>query len=220
MTFRRCLKEPIPEIFEAWDAMSAAVDAHIAGDRNRAAQLFGEGANGGLKGANGLRIWHWLNPAWTLDVDDKKHIMDAAPRGDTSWVPKECRDRKYIRTDVKRAVLDRDGYRCRYCGIPVVDAEIRKIAHSLYPASVTWHSHEVRKQHAGFAVMWLQYDHVRPLSHGGRTDEDNLVVSCALCNFAKHDNTLKQLGLVDPRDCDPVKRGDYDGLERFRPYAL
>ncbi len=199
--------------------MSAGVDAHIAGDQAKAAQLFGEGANGRQKGANGLRIWHWLNPAWTLDVDDGKHIIDFAPQGDTCRVPKESRDREYIPTGVKRAVLDRDGYRCRYCGIPVVDAEIRKIAHGLYPESVPWHYNDVRRQHAGFAVMWLQYDHVKPWSHGGRTNEENLVVSCALCNFAKFDNTLAQLGLADPRSRDPKKWDDYDGLERFKPYA-
>ena len=194
MILRRSLKKPVPEIFEAWDHMSAAVDAHICGDGERAAQLF--------KKANGIRVWHWLNPAWSIDVDDRVHIKVPSPEGDTGWVPKEMRDGKSVPSGIKQAVLERDGFRCRYCGIPVVDAEIRKIANKLYPKYVFW-GNDPRCQHAGFAVMWLQYDHVVPWSHGGRTDEDNLVISCALCNFGKWNNTLKQLGLEDPRDRAP-----------------
>ncbi len=195
--------------------MSAAVETQIMGDEEKAALIQFACRN---NGANGLRIWHWLNPAWSLDVDDGKHVIDPNPRGDTSRVPKDRRDGKSstIPADVKRAVLSRDGYRCRYCGIPVVDAEIRKIANKLHPESVTWGG-DPRYQHAGFAVMWLQYDHVVPWSHGGRTDKDNVVIACALCNFGKWNNTLKQLGLEDPRNRAPDKRNDYDGLERLRP---
>ncbi len=208
MTFRRCIKEPIPEIFGAWESMSAAADAHLGGDREKAAELFAR--------ADSLRVWHWLNPAWSLEVHDGTHVREASPQGDTAWVPVEQRDRRVIPAAVRRAVLERDGFRCRFCGIPVVDAEIRRIAHGLYPKSVPWDSSEVRRQHAGFAVMWLQYDHVVPHSHGGRTAEDNLVITCALCNYAKWDNTLKQLRLEDPRDCAPQGMDAYDGLERLR----
>ncbi|MYA89583.1 MAG: HNH endonuclease [Boseongicola sp. SB0662_bin_57] len=212
---RRCIKEPIPEIFDAWQDMSAAVDAHVRGEAECAAQLFGKERR--RKGANGLRVWHWFNPGWTLDVDDGTHIVEPSPRNDTSTVLKEMRDGNNSRIpgSIKRAVLDRDGHCCRYCGIPVVDAEIRKIAHRLYPDSVVWGADE-RRMHAGFAAMWLQFDHVVPWSHGGRTDERNVVVSCALCNFGKSNNTLKQLGLEDPRDRPPEPRADYDGLERLR----
>lgn len=39
---------------------------------------------------------------------------------------------------------------CRYCGIPVVDADIRKLLHSLYPAAVPWVSSVPEWQHAAF----------------------------------------------------------------------
>ena len=209
MTIRRCIKEPIPAIFEAWESMSAAVDSHLEGDQEKAAELFAK--------ADSLRVFHWLNPAWTLDVRDKKHIKEYNPPGDTTPVPKEQRDGPNIPTAVKRIVLERDGFRCRYCGIPVVDVAVRKIAHSLYPESVPWEgTHEVRRQHAGFAAMWLQYDHVVPRSHGGRNAENNLVITCALCNFAKHDNTLKQLNIEDPRYRAPRKKDSFDGLRRLK----
>lgn len=40
---RRCLEEPIPEIFEAASLLSDAVDAHLAGDRQRADRLIPTG---------------------------------------------------------------------------------------------------------------------------------------------------------------------------------
>lgn len=37
-------------------------------------------------------------------------------------------------------------------------------------------------------------DHVIPWSRGGEHDEENLVVSCAACNWAKGDNTPEEMG--------------------------
>ena len=84
MILRRCLKEPVSGIFKAWDDMSAAVEAHIGGDGERAAQLF--------KKANGLRIWHWLNPAWSIDVDNRNHIdVSGKSRGITTFRKAICK---------------------------------------------------------------------------------------------------------------------------------
>jgi 5-methylcytosine-specific restriction endonuclease McrA len=116
---------------------------------------------------------------------------------------------------VKAAVLQRDGYRCRYCGIPVVHSDIRKQAHRLYPDAVPWDSYDPAKEHAAFACLWLQFDHVVPHSHGGRSSVENVVVSCALCNYGKDKYTLKQLGVADPRLTPPTSAA-WDGLERFR----
>ncbi|MEL0166487.1 MAG: HNH endonuclease [Pseudomonadaceae bacterium] len=61
--------------------------------------------------------------------------------------------------------------------------------------------------------MWAQYDHVVPHSHGGANDLDNLVVTCAACNFGKMEYTLDELGLIDPRTIPPIQ-SSWDGLER------
>ena len=116
---------------------------------------------------------------------------------------------------LKAAVLARDGYRCRYCGIPVIDASIRKIARELYPHAVPWKDNDEREQHAAFQCFWLQYDHVVPHSHGGSSSEDNIVVTCALCNYGKDGYTLRQLGISDPR-LRPPEPVSWDGLERLR----
>lgn len=206
---RRCIKEPIPAIFQVWELLSKAADAHLHGDHAAAEVLF--------RNANLSDVWHWTNPAWgpsprviSLNVRFWK------PDGDTRMVPKAERDPQRAPAPVVKAtVLARDGYRCRYCGIPVVDADIREIAHKLYPDAVPWDRQDPRKQHAAFQCLWLQYDHVVPHSHGGSSSVDNVVIACALCNYGKDKYTLKQLGISDPR-LRPPELVSWDGLERLR----
>lgn len=206
---RRCIKEPIPEIFAAWDAMKGAADAHVHGDFAQADDLFRQ--------ADSPKVWDWLNSSWVGVI---KNVVEMKPLGDTSVIPKSERDPdRNIAPDIRAAVLERDGYRCRYCGIPVVHADIRKIAAKLYPVAVGWDSRDPSKQHAGFQSLWLQFDHVEPHSHGGRSSVENVVISCALCNFGKDRFTLRQLHVEDPRLREP-ERMDYDGLERLRAFAI
>lgn len=202
---KRSIKEPTPQIFQTWDFMSRAVNAHLAGDRILAENLF--------KDAEIRAVWEWLNPGWSRP---DLNVVVPHPRGDTQEVPKHLRDPdRNIAPAIRSAVLQRDGYRCRYCGIPVVHAEIRKLAHRLYPDAVPWEPYDVTKQHSGFACLWLQFDHVVPHSHGGLSSSDNVVISCALCNFGKDKYTLLQLDLVDPRLTPPVP-STWDGLSRLR----
>lgn len=207
---RRCIKEPIPEIFAAWDAMKEAVDAHVHGDFARAEALFRQ--------ADAREVWDWLNSAWVGVI---KNVVEMKPTGDSTVVPKSERDPdRNIAPHIRAAVLERDGYRCRYCGIPVIHADIRKIAAKLYPSSVDWDNRDPSKQHAGFQSLWLQFDHVEPHSHGGRSSVENVVISCALCNFGKDRFTLRQLHVEDPRLREPEHIFGYDGLERLRAFAI
>ena len=50
------IKEPIPAIFEAWELLSSAADAHLIGDHVAAEDLF--------RKANLSEVWHSTNPAW------------------------------------------------------------------------------------------------------------------------------------------------------------
>ena len=202
---KRSIKEPIPEIFHTWDFLNQAVDAHLAGDKPRADVFF--------RKADMHAVWEWLNPAWARP--DLNVVVPTAS-DDTQTVSKEFRDPdRNIAPAVRIAVLQRDGYRCRYCGIPVVHADIRKLAHRLYPDAVPWDQFDPAKEHAGFACLWLQFDHVVPHSHGGRSSADNVVISCALCNYGKDKYTLRQLDVADPRLTPPISSA-WDGLERFR----
>lgn len=202
---RHSIREPIPEIFEASELLSQAADAHLQGNFAEADTL--------LIHANLPAVYEW---AWVDWQKPSLNIRIPRPENDTKKLPKDQLDpTRAPKAATKRNVLARDGYRCRYCGIPVIDADIRKLLHSLYPVAVPWVSSVPEKQHAAFSCFWLQYDHVVPHSHGGRSDEDNVVISCALCNFGKLDYTVRQLDIADPRTRSP-QPAEWDGLERLR----
>ncbi|WP_111406168.1 HNH endonuclease [Meridianimarinicoccus sp. RP-17] len=205
---RLCIKEPIPEVRIAISVLEVAVDAHLAGDEDLAAAKFRE--------ANCPITWQWLNEAWTKV---HKNVVLKRPEGDTQEIPKSDRDPdRNITQCIKDLVLERDGYRCRYCGLPVVHADIRKIARQLYPNEVPWNPRIAAEQHSAFQAVWLQFDHVEPHSHGGKSSIENVVITCALCNFGKDRFTLRQLDIEDPRLRPPVLT-NFDGLERLRQAA-
>ncbi|MGQ0564534.1 MAG: HNH endonuclease [Gemmobacter sp.] len=114
---------------------------------------------------------------------------------------------------VKRAVVARDGFLCRYCALPVIPATVRTTLSSEYPAEVQWGRTNV-SQHPAFQALWLQFDHVVPLTRGGANDADNIVASCGPCNFMKWDYHLEELGILDPRSRSPVS-SCWDGLTRL-----
>src|SRR5450759_4952715 len=66
------------------------------------------------------------------------------------------RARDPIRAQMRFGVLQRDGFRCRYCGRP-----------GSAPGVV------------------LHVDHVVPLAAGGASTEDNLLTACDECNLGK-----------------------------------
>ena len=73
--------------------------------------------------------------------------------------------RTYIPAALRRQVEERANNRCEYC---------------LVPNSVSFFPHEI--------------DHVIPEKHGGKTDADNLALTCWRCN--RHKGT--DLGSYDP----------------------
>ncbi len=198
VSLKRCFREPIPEIFDAARYLDAAVSAHLNGHNNVAAELFSL--------ANDPKVWAWTNSIWGKNspyVVVNKQPNKKAIKKTVSRMP----------TTAQKAELHkRDGFHCRFCGIPVIRADIRKIIHKIYPTAVQWGSTNA-SQHAAFQCMWAQYDHVIPHSHGGTNELDNLVITCAACNFGKMEYTLEELSLIDPRTIPP-KESLWDGLER------
>ncbi|WP_321531050.1 HNH endonuclease [uncultured Desulfuromonas sp.] len=199
MVKKRFFREPIPEIFDAARYLDAAVSAHLNGQPDIADKLF--------ELANDRKVWEWTDSVW--GKNSPYVIVNKQPRLHTA--PKV--EARMPTTEQKNELHKRDGYHCRFCGIPVIRAEIRKIIHKAYPNSVPW-GRTNASQHAAFQCMWLQYDHVVPHSNGGTNDLDNLVITCAACNFGKMEYALEELGLLDPREFAPIQ-SQWDGLERI-----
>ncbi|QVX18138.1 hypothetical protein DB356_19340 [Pseudomonas congelans] len=108
---------------------------------------------------------------------------------------------------------DRDGYHCRFCGVPVIRKEVRTLLSKCYPNALRWERTNLG-QHAAFQAMWAQYDHVLAHARGGDNSIDNTILTCAPCNFGKMNYTLEELNLVDTRVRPPVA-SSWDGLERL-----
>lgn len=204
-TYRRCLRDPIPEIFRAAEYLRDAVSAHRAGDRGMAANLF--------RAANMPAIRAWTESIWGKQ---SREILQSRPA-----IPKDSLIPKALRTperepplETRKALIAKFGHQCAFCGIPLISAEVRKRAVGLYPEAVSW-GRTNQSQHAAFQALWLQFDHVLPHARGGDHSLENLLVTCASCNFGRMNYTLEELGLADPR-LQPLEKIDWDGLEAFR----
>ena len=200
---RWCLRDPIPEIYEAADFLQSAVESHLKNDREKANYYF--------KLADMPAIRDWTESLWGTN---SPYILFRSIKNAPVSLAKE--DRIPVRmptTAEKQALLDRDGYHCRFCSIPVIRKEIRNRIKSEYPESVGWESTN-QSQHAAFQAMWVQYDHLLPHARGGSNDLQNMVITCAPCNYGRCSHLLEEVGLHDPRKRMPLK-SDWDGLERF-----
>jgi len=201
---RTCLREPIPEIAEAAYHLESAVKAHLDGNAKLAREL--------ILGTNLPAIRDWTESLWGSNSPYVQYrLIDNAPPS----IPKEQRVKLRMPTTVeKNALHQRDGFHCRFCGIPLIRKEIRERIKKAYPDALSWGSKNP-EQHAAFQAMWLQYDHVLPHARGGDNNMDNMVITCAPCNFGRMNWTLEEVGLIDPRTRQPV-RSAWTGLEEFR----
>ncbi len=204
LTERLCLREPIPEIADAARYLDAAVSAHLIGRFDLAEAL--------IRLADMPTIREWTESLWGANSPYRQYrvVADAPP-----ILPKDQRIQSRMPTATEKQLLhQRDGYHCRFCGIPVIRTEIRDRLRKEYPDALPW-GRTNPEQHAAFQALWLQYDHLLPHARGGNNDVENVVITCAPCNYARGGYTLEEVGLADPRLREPV-RSTWDGLERFR----
>ncbi|MBX9457103.1 MAG: HNH endonuclease [Rhizobium sp.] len=197
---KRCLREPIDDIFVAADELAVASKALIEGDRLKAVAL--------LNQANRPAIREWTESLWGA----RSPYAIVVQRASRPTLATLVAERMPIKSQ-QAALISRDGYHCRYCGIPLIRKEVRAHLSKLVPEATLWGRTNL-SQHAAFQAMWLQFDHVVPHSHGGDNSLDNIIVCCAPCNFAKMAFTVAELDLEDPRLREP-KRSDWSGLEEI-----
>lgn len=203
-SLRTCLRDPIPEIFDAARYLADAVTAHGVGQHALADEL--------IRLADIPAINEWSESLWGKGGPHGRPlpVPNRAP-----FVPKAERvEQRQAGPPVKRALLARDGFHCRFCGIPLVRGETRALIRNAYPVALRWGERNADK-HAAFQAMDLHYDHLLPHARGGTNELANMLVTCAPCNCGRDKLTLEEVGLSDPRLREPI-RSTWDGLERFR----
>ncbi len=200
---RRCFRSPIPEISDAARYLDAAVSAHLAGQNELAESL--------IRAADMPAIREWTESLWgSASPYVQYRVVAGAPPN----LPTDQRIKMRMPSPPEKLLLhQRDGYRCRFCGVPVIRSEIRQALKKLYPNALSWGTRNP-EQHAAFQAMWLQYDHLLPHARGGNNDLDNVLITCAPCNFGRMNRTVDEVGLLDPRTREPVQ-STWDGLERL-----
>ena len=209
LTPRRCLREPIPEIFMAAHLLDRAVGAHLAGDRAAAIALF---RRADLPPVRAFTEMLWGGAA--KNPEQWRYIRKRSVPETPENVPKNQRLKQtQPSTAEKRIIVARDGHHCVFCGMPVIRAEVRAAIDRAYPEARIWGGTN-ETQHAAFQCLWLQYDHVLPRAKGGDNSPANVVVTCAPCNYGRNELTLDEVGVLDPRNF-PLFRTSWDGLERF-----
>jgi hypothetical protein len=200
---RKCLREPIPEIYQAAFYLDAAVSAHLAKRHSDADEM--------IRNADIPVIMEWSESLWGAGGPWTRPlpVETRAP-----FIEKNQRIKARMPSSgVLRTLLARDGFHCRFCGIPLIRAETRQLLCASYPDALRWGSRNT-EQHAGFQAMWLQFDHILPHARGGDNDLSNVVVTCAPCNNGRSNLTLDEVGLMDPRGREPML-SSWDGLERI-----
>jgi hypothetical protein len=198
-----CLKQPIPALFEAAQMLDLAVDAHLEGDYIRAAQF--------IQQADMPEIRSWTESIWGIGGIYSKFKKQL---GEPSTVPKELRDKLRMPSKAgEKQLLERDGHFCRFCRIPVIRKEVRVLLHRKYPNALPWGTKN-EAQHAAFQAMWVQYDHLVPHARGGQTTLQNMVISCAPCNYGRMNYLVEEIGLVLNEYSTPYLT-NWDGLERL-----
>ncbi len=104
----------------------------------------------------------------------------------------------------KRELAARDGYRCCYCGIRVIEPEVLKeiqsvLGRDVIPSKTNKKGSSNWDYHGVWIITVMTLDHIDPISTSGCDDDDNLATSCYACNFGKYDYSITELGLEPPR---------------------
>ena len=198
---RRCLRDPIPQISDAARYLDAAISAHQAGRPKLTDEL--------IRLGDMPEIRDWTESLWGANSPYVRRRKDSAMEKPSLNVQGGAR---MPTAADKKQLHERDGFHCRFCGIPVIRMEIRAALRREYPEALPWGRRNV-EQHAAFQAMWLQYDHLIPHARGGDSNIDNMLITCAPCNYGRWNYLVEEVGLLDPRQFDPI-RSPWDGLER------
>lgn len=198
---RTCFRPPTAAVWETADSLARAADALLAGNRDEAVRHVEE--------ADRSDILAWGVPVMSTANPD---IIRWRPIDETT-LPRQGRiGSRNPNPKLLDAMYRRDGWRCRFCGAPVIIPDARRRMSELLPGIFRWTN--AHGDHAGFEILSGVADHVQPHSWSGPTSLDNLVSCCAPCNYGRGPALLAEMGLIDPRTRDPYPANGWDGLSR------
>ena len=182
------------------------MEAHLAGDHQRAAELIRQADCDAVRG--------WVEPLMGSVKQFPERELLVGYRALAEAPPKLPKAQRTLPRMPNRAseqrIIARDGYHCVFCNIPVVSSAARKRLTHLYPTEAYWGD----RCHAALWCMWLQFDHVLPHGRGGTSEDQNMVITCSGCNYGRMAFTLEEVGLADPRSVARIQ-SDWDGLNRL-----
>lgn len=126
-----------------------------------------------------------------------------------------------LSASLEKKAFERDGYRCRYCALPIIDKSIFKEFSRVVGAEHFSVEKKNSKRHGITLIFRGVADHLEPFAHGGETVLENLVTSCYSCNFGKAGYTIKEMQISNPLDREPIIDGKWSGaLEFLKPLRL
>ena len=64
-----------------------------------------------------------------------------------------------------------------------------------------------------FQALWVKFDHLGLHAKGGKTELENMFITCGPCNYGRMNFLLDEVGLYLPEISEPVMK-NWDGLER------
>ena len=200
MSMRRCFLQPPAQVWTAAELLMDAVRRHNLGDQAVADGLFRE--------ANCSEIGAWF--ARVVGRDEPSiHGQRPTVLNPPSLPVIERKKPRMPSSATKRELLARDGFHCRFCEMPVIPKNTIRAIAQMYPEAARW-TDMAAEQHRFFQAANLQYDHIVPHARGGESSAENMVITCAVCNYGRGSFTLEETCIVDPRPL-PIRQSTWDG---------
>jgi len=198
---RSCFRSATSAVWETAASFELAAKALLEGRHSEAIRQ--------LEKAERADVLAWGLP--TMSVTNPE-IIRWRPIDEIKLPERGRVDSGYVRPTLLDAMYRRDGWRCRFCGCPVIVPKARDKIVRLLPGAFRWTNSN--GDHAGFTILSGVADHVQPHAWGGPSNLDNLVTCCAPCNYGRGSAFLEEVGLIDPRTREPYPANGWDGLTR------
>lgn len=200
---KECPLPPPTYFYEALDNFIKAFEHAMSGDITNSLKFLE------LTRSNDLRDWYVNHGQMSGHHYRVKALNKPTPPQFKGTLDSEAQ----FKGDLEKSIFIRDGYRCRYCGIKVIDTKSLVRLEKVLGKEHFQPKAKVNSQRHGVSFAFrATVDHVTPHSSGGKTSYENGVTSCWNCNIGKLDAHLSQMGIDDPRERKTIYHDDWNGL--------